>query len=217
MIHRATRRLVLAVAGALLAAGSAHAAPIVGDQTLANLTVRQLLEAAGISLTVIGTAELGTDLAGREVILFPITGGDFAPPAGTIEHDGSGFLLSRAPIQFEIENLLLDLTTSQVFADVTVNGTPGGTVPLFDVADCFDLIGTPGQCLDGDQSVLLSGLKLSATQTAAAALTAFFGLPDLTGQQVAVAEVDVRVPEPGAALLLGLGVALAAIRAARRP
>jgi hypothetical protein len=218
MLHRIARWGAAAAALVLsLHAAPVHALPIVGDQTIVLITAKPTLDAAGIFVAAIPTAVLGTDLAGRTEALFPITGGDLSGLSGTIEHDGSGLLLSDGSTGVALENFLIDMNTLQLLADVTVDGTPSGNLALFDVSDCLSFLGGPGQCLDGDGSVIVDGFKLSLTSGAAAALTSAFGLPDLTGAQFGVADVDVRlIPEPSTALLLGLGLAAGAARLRQR-
>src|SRR5262245_66371368 len=79
---------------ALLLAGAVRALPLIGDQTIVLLTADAALVNAGILTDASGDAELGFDLAGRLEALFPITGGDVTGILGTIEHGGSGLLLS---------------------------------------------------------------------------------------------------------------------------
>jgi hypothetical protein len=195
--------LVLGVGG-----GTARALPLVGDQTIVLLTSAGLLSSVGISVAPTGSAAVALDIAGRPEALFPITGGDVVGLTGTIEHDGSGLVLAQGGTELPLGNFLIDTTQLLLFGD-----TPLGNVPLFDIGLCTNLAGTAGECIDGDGSVLLDGFKLSLTQTAAGALTQVFGLPDLTGTQIGVARIDVRVvPEPGTLALVGLGLAAVAAR-----
>lgn len=195
-----------------LGIGSARALPLVGDQTIVLLTSAGLLSSVGISVSPVGSAVIDLDIAGRPEALFPITGGDLAGIAGTIEHDGSGLVLSRNGTDLPLGNFLIDTTQLLLFGD-----TPLGNVPLFDVGLCTNLAGTAQQCIDGDGSVLLDGFKLSLTQTAAGALSLVFDLPDLTGAQIGVARIDARVvPEPSTALLIGAGLVGAAATRSRR-
>ena len=194
-----------------LGAGNARALPLVGDQTIVLLTSAGLLSSVGISVAPTGTAVVALDIVGRPEAAFPITGGDLTGLAGTIEHDGSGLLLSQGSTELPLGNFLIDTTQLLLFGD-----TPLGNVPLFDIGLCTALAGTAGQCVDGDGSVLLDGFKLSLTSTAAGALSLVFGLPDLTGTQIGVAYIDVRaVPEPGTALLIGGGLVAVALRGRR--
>jgi hypothetical protein len=191
-----------------LGTGSARALPLAGDQTIVLLTSAGLLDSVGISVAGSGTAVVALDVAGRPEALFPITGGDLTGLAGTIEHEGSGLVLSQGATDLPLGNFLIDTTQLLLFGD-----TPLGNVPLFDIGLCTNLAGTAAECVDGDGSVLLDGFKLSITSTAAGALSQVFGLPDLTGAQIGVARIDARVvPEPGTAMLLGLGLAGAALR-----
>lgn len=191
-----------------LGAGNARALPLVGDQTIVLLTSAGLLESVGIAVAPSGTAVVALDVVGRPEAVFPITGGDLTGLAGTIEHDGSGLVLSQGSTELPLSNFLIDTTQLLLFGD-----TPLGNVPLFDIGLCTNLAGTEGQCIDGDGSVLLDGFKLSLTSAAAGALSQVFGLPDLTGTQIGVAYIDARaVPEPGTALLVASGLAALARR-----
>lgn len=205
------------IAGALLAASPVRATPLDGDQTIVLLTSASLLSGAGITVGGLGSAVIALDIVGRPEAAFPITGGDLVGLAGTIEHDGSGLSLASGPNTLALENFLIDTTTLQLFGDASLNGGALGNLALFDVDQCTSLVGTTEQCVDGDGSILLDGFKLSLTQGAAGALSQVFGLPDLTGAQIGVARIDVNfVPEPGTALLVGLGLVAAASRARMR-
>jgi hypothetical protein len=206
-MHRPSRCLLVAVPLLLTAAAPAGALPLVGDETIVLLTSKPALDSAGIVVGALPGATLGLDVAGRTEVLFPITGGDLGGAGGTIEH-GGGLLLSDGAINVTLEDFVIDLAALQLSGDVAVDGLPAGSVALFDVADCFALAGTPGRCLDGDGSTLLTGLKLSLTAPAATLLSDAFGGVFSVGSQVGVARIDARVvPEPTAALLLACGVA----------
>jgi hypothetical protein len=209
MRRSARLRLVPAAAALSLVvlAGSARALPLIGDQTLVLLTAKPALDAAGIVVGAVPGSLLGQDLAGRTEALFPITGGDLSLQGGTIEH-GGGLLLSDGTHTLGLRNFVIDLVSARLFADVARNGSPLGTVALFDVGDCSSLV---GRCFDGDGSLLLDGYRLGLTEAGAAALADAFGTSFAAGAQVGVARLDVRlVPEPSTALLLALGVAGAA-------
>jgi PEP-CTERM motif len=212
------RRVVCAAFAALtlLVASDAGALPLVGDQTIVLLTSEPTLSGLGIVIDPLGDADIAEDIAGRLDALFPITGGDLTGIVGTIEHAGSGLLLSDGVNDLALENFLIDTTTLQLFADVSVNDVLSGNAPLMDVDFCTTLAGTPDACIDGDGSELLDGFKLTLNGQAASTLAAVFGLPDLTGTQFGVARIDVRViPEPSTVLLVGIGLAVAAARRGR--
>jgi hypothetical protein len=210
--------LVATLAGVLgLGSSTASAVPLAGDQTIVLLTSLPLLTGAGLTPSGLGTAIVGGDLVGRAEAAFPITGGDLTGIAGTIEHDGSGLRLDDGATQVDLENFLIDTTLFQLFGDASVDGTPVGNVPLFDLGLCTSLAGTAAQCIDSDGSVLLDGFKLSLTEAASGALSSVFGLPDLTGAQIGVARIDARVvPEPSTALLIGAGLVAASAKRSRR-
>jgi len=195
----------------LISAGSARSLPVIGDQTIVLLTSEPLLTDAGILMDPLGTADIAPDIVDRLEAVFPITGGDLSGLSGTIEHDGSGLLLSDGISELALENFLIDFDALQLLGDVSVDGTPSGNLPLFDIGLCTALAVTPDACIDGDGSILLDGFKLSLTDEAAAGLTQLFDLPDLAGVQFGVARIDVRfVPETSTAVLLLAGLALIA-------
>jgi hypothetical protein len=209
------RRIVLPIFAALtlVVASDVRALPLVGDQTIVLLTSDPTLSGLGILVDPLGDGDIVEDAAGRLDALFPITGGDVTGIVGTIEHDDSGLILSNGVNDLSLENFLIDTTTLQLFADVSVNDVFSGNAALMDVGFCTDLAGTADACIDGDGSELLDGFKLSLNGQAAATLTAVFGAPDLNGTQFGVARIDVRtIPEPTTVVLLGVGLAAAVAR-----
>lgn len=215
-----------AVIASTLLAGAAHAAPIAilgDDTTLEAAYGANALISAGASVSPLGSA---TTNALGELIL-PITGGsmDLAFLDGTLEHLGSGFEISRAGSSVIYQNLFVDLTNLQVFADVTE--APGGVAGptavgqlIFDISICSFSAGfDPCRELDGSYRLDPWGFRFTAG--AADQLGQTIGLAAahvdrLKAQHVVLAELDLRpVPEPGTALLLGagaLGLALAGRR-----
>lgn len=210
------RHRVLAPIGAaallLGLAGGAQAIPIIGDQTSVLLTSEETLTGAGVTVSALGSASITEDEVGRTTAVLPITGGDFSPPSGTIEHGDAGLQLSGGGTTVSAQNLVIDIETLTLTGDVTVDDEdPILGASIFDLDPCIDLIGSDAQCLDGDGSILFNGYKLSLTEDAAA-LAEQLGLgTGLSGQQFGVAYIDVRlVPEPSTAVLIGLGLVAAA-------
>lgn len=209
------RRILAPIGAAALLlglGGAAHAIPIIGDHTSVLLTSQQILTDAGVTVSALGSASITTDEVGRPTAVLPISGGDFSPPSGTIEHGDAGLQLSGNGVTVSADNLVIDIQALTLSGDVSVDGgEPIAGAAIFDLDPCMDLIGTENFCSDGDGGILFNGYKLMLTEDAAA-LASQLGLGDeLTGQQFGVAYIDVRlVPEPSTAILLGLGLAAAA-------
>jgi hypothetical protein len=205
------RLVVLNSVVAIAWVGAARAVPLIGDQTIVLLTADEVLADAGILTDPLGDADLDFDIAGRLEALFPITGGDVDGISGTIEHDASGLLFSDGVVELAFENFLIDLDALTLFADVTLDGVPGGNLALMDIDFCTDLAGTADACIDGDGSELLDGFKLSFNAAGSAVFADAFGFGDLTGEQFGVARIDIRaVPEPSTLALVAAGLVLAA-------
>lgn len=204
--------LVLAVA-----AGGAQALPIAGDQTELLITSGPVLGTAGLTLTGIGSTVLAADntgllpgLTARLQALLPVTGGDTA--TGDIFHDGSGLQFSNGSGSIAIADLHLNLFLNVVTGSLAAGGNTFANVPLFGVFPCIAVLGS---CIDGDGSVIVTGLRLDVSQELDGAFS-LLGVVGLAGTQFGVAYPDIRVvPEPTTALLLVAGLAGLA-RAARR-
>jgi hypothetical protein len=185
----------------------AQALPITGGVTSVTLSAAPVLVGAGLGVAPLGSAILSPGSAGIPLAFFPVTGGviDTATFAGTIEHEGSGLSLSNATTTVNLTNFLINTNTLSLSGDVSVGATSLFDVPLFN-------LGLSGQ--------LVSPFSLSLTSTAAGALTAFLGLPDLTGVTLGTANTIpiTAVPEPETwmAMLAGLALVGAAIQRRRR-
>jgi hypothetical protein len=194
----------LLLAGALVAAPPAAAAPLVGDETSILVTA----DLSPLSLTLGGSAS--TDALGRLVL--PVTGGDVEIPllTGTIEHVGSSLTLALGGASLELADLLIDLTDAVVRGSLTFRQGGdtlfSGPLALFDSRLCFLSTGFD-PCLDGDGSTLLNGVGLNVTESLALFVDDAFGIGDVTGGPFGVAFLDIRfasVPEPSSAALLAL-------------
>jgi hypothetical protein len=190
--------LAVMLSVALLTVQSAPAATLIlgGGTTTVSLDpgLVSLLSGAGINLSPLGSATIaGTDA------LFPITGGtlDTLSNQAIVEHDGSGLRFSNSTT--------LDLINFLINANVT----PGSETGLL-TGDAMGAVVASGVPLFN----VGPGLQLTLRSEAAGALTAAFGVPDLTGAVVGTATVSPTVvPEPSSLVLLASGgLALAALR-----
>lgn len=194
-LWRSVARSCLA-ATLLIFAGAASALPLIGDETILDLTSEPALEALGASLNG-GGAPLGS-------VALPITGGDVEIPllTGTVEHDGSLLTLSSALGSLGFQDLVIDLTASLVRADLIF----AANFAVFEVRSCL-LSTAADPCIDDDGSLLVNGFGLDWTDAAATLVNdiIFGGVQNLRGgDQFAVADLDLRfgsVPEPAGALL----------------
>lgn len=181
-----------------------QAAAITGIETTVELTAAGLLAANGVAVQPVGTGSLD---AATVTAAFPITGGSLGASGALIEHDGSGLSLSQGSDHLLLLNFLIDTAAGQVFGDAVVIDDVAGTptaaalddIPLFDLA-----------------AATSGGIPLLLTGAAAGALSSLFGLPDLTGAQIGLANPNVSaVPVPAAVWLMGSAVAALGLRRRR--
>lgn len=198
------RTIPLIVRMLLLGAVSgARATPVTGGATTVTLT-DDFLD-LGVTFSALGAATLAPP-----DVTFPITGGDADETtlAGMIEHDGSGISVTDGTSVLNLENLLIDTIAGVIFADVSIDGSDQGQVPLFAIGP---------------------GLELTLSIPARVAITSTFGLDtDDLDFTVGTASVNLEfdgdaapVPEPSSWLLLSSGFASLAFgsrraRSARR-
>jgi PEP-CTERM motif len=200
---------IFATAAALvcaMAAGQAHAIPVVGGVTTVTLVSAPTLTGAGVTVGLLGTA---TAVAGPgvPVVQFPITGGDLSASfAGTIEHVGSGLSLTTSTGSISLTNFLIDTVSLTLSGAVAFGTTTLSNVPLFSLTN------------NGNAA---SPFNLTLSATAAGALVNVLGVPNLTGALIATAATApitavAAIPEPSTyALMLG-GLGLAGWVARRR-
>jgi PEP-CTERM motif len=185
--------------GAAVASAPALAAPlpITGGTTSVKLTSASTLAGAGLTVGILGTAEFSPGSDDIPLVYFPVTGGsiDTGSFAGSIEHDGSGLRLSTASASVSLTNFVIDTVSLSLTGDVAFGSTSLADVPLFNIG----LSGSP-----------FLPFTLTLTSTAAGALSTIFGIPNLTGATIGLANtVPISaVPEPAtvASMLAGLGL-----------
>jgi len=129
----------------------------------------------GLSPAPASPGVLGTDGADLKAS-FPIVGN---MNDGKIKHTG-GLTLTGGGTVLSLTNYTIDTNSWVLTAAAAVDGEDVGRIPL------FDLDATP------TQSGCAANASLSLTDTAAAALTAVFGAPDLTGAPFGTACVAPR-------------------------
>jgi hypothetical protein len=168
--------------------------PITGVETTVSLTSINDLIGLGLLPGTLGSATIIPDTNPPDIV-FPITGGtlDDATGFALIEHDGSGFSLTKetnSSTFLNLENFLIDTELSQLFGDASTGG-PSANIPIFDI--------TPT-------------LSLNLTETAAGAIEQIFGLVDvnLNGFPIGVASLNLKtgdpVPEPSTMALFAIGI-----------
>ena len=196
----------LALAASLgVSSVQAQALPIVGGITGVTLTSAPTLTGAGVSVGILGSAQFSPGSTGTPLVFFPVTGGSLntATFAGSIEHDGSGLSLSSGGTTLNLTDFVIDTVALTLTGQASVGTTALGAVPLFNLS--FG-------------SNPLSPFNLALTSAGAGALTALFGLPDLTGLQIGTAATIpvTAVPEPATYATLLAGLALVGWLTARR-
>ena len=169
-----------AAALALMIAAPASAAKLGGKTTLApEASTFEALADAGVSVAPVGNAK-----AGANGISFPITGGDvnLDKVKGKVDHAG-GLEFSGHGTSLTLQDYVIKIGKKDVLrADVA----GGGKVRLADL----DL--SAAKVKASGSKVVISNVDVLLAQKAAAALSATFGLPDLTGADLGDARVKLR-------------------------
>lgn len=181
------KRSRFAVLGALVAVlalalvGSASAAKLGGKTTLApDAATFETLAAAGITVAPSGDAK-----AGDKGISFPITGGkvNIDNLSGKIVHKGGLTLSNAHGTELTLENYVVKVGEKNVLRAEVAGG---GKVRLADL----DLDDAKVKQRGG--KVVISNVDVLLASKAAKALTAVFGLPDLSGADLGDATVKVK-------------------------
>ncbi len=168
------------VAALMVAASAPAAAKLGGKTTLApQAATFEALAAAGVTVAPSGDAS-----AGSKGISFPITGGklNLENLTGKIEHSG-GLTLSGHGASLTVEDFVVKVGSKSV---IRASVAGGGKVRLADL----DL--DKAKVRQNGGKVVISNVKVLLAKRAAAALSATFGLPDLTGADLGKATVKAK-------------------------
>jgi hypothetical protein len=134
--------------------------PIVGGETSVSLTSAAVLESLGISVAPLGSATI--DASGPDPMAkFGITGGTESArgDADVILHQGSGLELFNGTSTIDLTDFRIDTANLVVRANVKVDGTAAGNLPVFDLGP---------------------GGALTLTDAAASTVSDTFAAPDIT-------------------------------------
>ena len=138
--------------------------PIIGGDTSVTLTSAAALQSFGISVAPLGSATV--DASGVDpVATFNITGGTESAGGGAdiILHQGSGLELSDGVSTIDLSDFRIDTANLVVVANVTVDDTAAGNLPVFDLGP---------------------GGALTLTDAAANVVSDTFAAPDITSSEI---------------------------------
>ncbi|MBC8091130.1 MAG: HtaA domain-containing protein [Pseudonocardia sp.] len=126
----------------------------------------------GVSVTTVGAA-----YGEAPVFAFPVEGGEIDPTtaAGTVEHDG-GLEFAAGDISIEVDDFVIDTGEGVLTAEVDDSGT---RVPL------LKLDTSAAGVYGGDGGIVITGVEVSLTAEAAAALNATFDV-ELFAEDLAI-------------------------------
>ena len=195
----------------VLASAQSFAAeePATGATEIHVTSFGTLTDGLGLTVGLTGNFQLvEIDTLPSPYVFYEITSVDL--DLGRVYHEGVGLELGAGGTTVALENFIVDTGVSAVFADVTAPGLMVADAPVFDVVPC-----APDGCMGLDGTLTVSGLGLNLSETAAGVLSAAFGVDDLTGTPIGVANSSILVPEPALLSLLGLGLMATSLRRRR--
>lgn len=196
-------RIAVALTSSLIGLCALNAQATLVDVTGGSTTVAFTVNLDALDVDVEST---GNTLAqGADTFVLPITGGSFqlTPPAGSVNHDGSGLKIDFGDVTVEINNWTFDFDASNVDADLEA-GPAELSTGVFNIVACAD-----GGCDGGFTTGY--GLFLRAQAADFFENVVFGDVVFDDGDQILHAELAPQfVPEPAALTLLGAGAALIA-------
>ncbi len=184
------RSIVLASACSVLLCVGAGAAPITGGTTTVTLnaaTFTTLTTTLGFTIAPIAPATVSTNPLQA---VFPITGGDTTT---VIDHSG-GLSFTKSGTTANISDFIIDPAAGLLTGILSAGGNSETGVRFFDLS---------------------SGNLLTVDPTLATALSAAFGVPNLSGAPVGTAAISLS-PEPASIGLAGLGLLASAFLMRKR-
>ena len=171
---------VATLTAALAFAPAAPAAKISGGKTVLQprASTFEALADAGVSVAPSGVAR-----ANANGIVFPITGGRANPavPNAKIKHDG-GLTFSGAGTSVTLQDFIVRVGKKNV---IDSHAAGGGSVRL------ADLSLNKAKIKEKGGRVIVAKVKVKLAKKAAKALSATFGLPNLTGAPLGKATVKI--------------------------
>ena len=112
--------------------------------------------------------------------------------------------------QISLSDLVINVALNRVFAEV--NNAGGSVFPLFNMVPCS----TIGNCPIGSTTAVLTGIGLNLTPEARTAFNTLFAVNLPVNFQFGIVKQVTLVPEPGAGLLVLMGLGLVGVCSRRR-
>ncbi len=137
--------------------------PIIGGDTVVNLTSAKTLASLGITVTGLGSTRLSAQASGGVSADFRITGGtdDKSSLSDVILHQGSGLQLATAKGTVGISDFRIDTLNGLVFANATINGAAIGNYAVFALGPNGALTFTPLAASGVDQALGVTAITTS--------------------------------------------------------